>query len=76
MIRKADAQDAFEAWMASSNYPETAEIALQRDEHGRYKSQLTFAAFEGWKAGAHWAEDDDGRIKPLGLNDAEFGMRR
>jgi hypothetical protein len=45
-------QNEFEAWMASSNYPEIADIALERLPDGTYKSQLTFAAWQAWQ-GAH-----------------------
>lgn len=42
-------QDAFEAWMATGNYPETTDIALKKLPDGQYKSQLTFAAWQGWQ---------------------------
>ncbi len=40
----------FEEWMASSNYPEIADVALAKLPDGTYKSQLTFAAWQAWKA--------------------------
>ncbi len=48
-------QIAFEEWMASSNYPEIADIALEKLPDGNYKSQLTFAGWQGWQAGARYA---------------------
>lgn len=41
---------AFEEWMASSNYPEIADIALAKLPDGNYRSQLTFAAWQAWQA--------------------------
>ena len=43
-------QDAFEGWMATSNYPEVVEIALAKMPDGTYRSQLTFAAWQVWQA--------------------------
>jgi hypothetical protein len=41
--------ELFESWMASSNYPEIAAIALEKLPDGNYRSQLTHAAWQGWK---------------------------
>ncbi len=49
-------QIAFEEWMASSNYPEIAEIALMKDLDGNYRSQLTHAGWQGWQAGIRFAQ--------------------
>lgn len=48
-------QTAFEEWMASSNYPEIADIALAKLPDGNYKSQLTYAAWQGWQAGVRFS---------------------
>jgi hypothetical protein len=56
--RDAEARERqrFEEWMASSNYPETAELALAKLPDGNYHSQLTFAAWQAWKARADFIE--------------------
>lgn len=49
LLAIADLRERFEAWMASSNYPEIADVAIEKLPDGQYKSQLTFAAYETWK---------------------------
>lgn len=46
--REEAERDAFEAWMATSNYPEIADVALKRLPDGQYVSQLTHAGWQGW----------------------------
>lgn len=48
-------QEAFEGWMASSNYPEIAEVAMAKLLDGNYKSQITYAGWQGWQAGVRFA---------------------
>lgn len=45
-------QNTFEAWMVSGNYPEIADVALEKLSDGNYKSQLTFAAWQAWQQAA------------------------
>jgi NTP pyrophosphatase (non-canonical NTP hydrolase) len=48
-------QPAFESWMASSNYPQIADVTLAKLPDGSYKSQLTFAGWQGWQGGVRFA---------------------
>lgn len=63
--READ-QATFEEWMASSDYPEIADVALAKLPNGDYRSQLTFAAWQGWQgASRHRPSHCDDLLKAM-----------
>lgn len=49
VVTKDEMREAFEAWMATSNYPEIADVALRKLPDGEYHSQLTHAAWQAWQ---------------------------